>query len=194
MAFAATKRKRIQLRRKPVQQLKLTSMIDMFTILLVYLLKSYSPTETPPVDNALRLPASISTKVPIESTIIQAAQNMIIVDGHPIIMVDSQDEHKLFLLKTNERGELVQTADKKFIASTEIGEKVIVLPGLYDSLKTKREQYEQLAANVGQTFKGEVTIMCDKDMPYAVLKKVMATAGKAGFGDFKFAAFRKESG
>ena len=40
MAFAATKRKRIQLHRKPVQQLKLTSMIDMFTILLIYLLKS----------------------------------------------------------------------------------------------------------------------------------------------------------
>ncbi len=194
MAFAATKRKRIKLRRKPVEQLKLTSMIDMFTILLIYLLKSYSPTETPPVDNALRLPASISTKVPIESTVIQAAQNMIIVDGHPLIMVDAQNDYKLFLLKVDAKGNLVQTKDKKFIAETEIGENVILLPGLYQTLKSKREQYEQLAAKVGQTFKGEITIMCDKELPYEVLKKVMATAGKAGFGDFKFAAFRKETG
>lgn len=194
MAFAATKRKRIQLRRKPIQQLKLTSMIDMFTILLVYLLKSYSPTDTPPVDKALRLPASISTKVPIESTIIQAAQNMIIVDGHPIVMVDAQNDYKLFLLKVDERGELVQTKNKEFIAEKEISEKSIVLPGLYDVLKSKREQYEKMAASVGQTFKGEITIMCDKELPYEVLKKVMATAGKAGFGDFKFAAFRKEMG
>ena len=194
MAFAASKRKRIQLRRKPFEQLKLTSMIDMFTILLVYLLKSYSPTDTPPVDPHLKLPASISTKVPIETTIIQAAQNMLIVDGLPIIMVDNSDNHKLYRLKVDGRGRAVKTRDGKFIAEAEIAAATIVLPGMYESLKNKREHYESVAAKLGQTFKGEITIMCDKEMPYKILKRVMATAGKAGFGDFKFATFRKDQG
>ena len=191
MAFAATKRKRIQLRRKPIQQLKLTSMIDMFTILLVYLLKSYSPTETPPVDQNLRLPASISKKVPIETTLVQIAQNMLIVDGVPQIMVEPGEVRRLFVLKKDKRGLPVHTANGDFIADKVIGETAIVLPGLFDTLQLKHEHYQKVAESLGQTFEGKVTIMCDKQMPYEVLKKVMATAGKAGFGEFKFAAFRK---
>ena len=191
MAFAATKRKRIQLHRKPVQQLKLTSMIDMFTILLIYLLKSYSPTETPPVDPFLRLPASISAKVPIETTIIQIAQNMLIVDGKPVIMVDHEAAHKMFVLRLDSRGVPDHTEDGSFIAEKSISEASIILPGLYELLESKYESYDKLASSLGQTFEGTITIMCDRNMPYSVLKKVMATAGKAGFGEFKFAAFRK---
>jgi biopolymer transport protein ExbD len=192
MAFAATKRKRIGLHRKPVEQLKLTSMIDMFTILLIYLLKSYSPTETPSMDRQLQLPASISTKVPIETTIVQAARNMIIVDGRPIIMVDQEEDFKLYLLKVNKSGIPEHTADGSFIAEAVIDESQIYLPRLLDTLEAKRKHYEKVAKRLGNSFRGEITIMCDKKMPYKILKKVMATAGRAGFGDFKFAAFRLE--
>lgn len=193
MAFAASKRKRIGLTRKGPQQLRLTSMIDMFTILLIYLLKSYSPTETPSMDPNLRLPVSISTKVPIESTIVQAAKNMIIVDGRPVLMIDPEEDFKMYALKMDANGRAVRQGGA-FVAESEVVEKEQVLPGLYEILVNKRKQYEQMATSMGKTFKGEITVMGDKDLPYKVIKKLMATAGKAGFGDFKFAAVKNDQG
>ena len=192
MAFAATKRKRIGVRQRPVEQLRLTSMIDMFTILLVYLLKSYSPTDMPPVDPNLKLPSSISTKNPIETTIIQAAQNMIIVDGIPLLAINREDNYSILTLKLDGRGHPMQNSEGAFMVDKKIAEDQAVLSPLLDDLKQKVKEYQKLAGRVGKEFEGKVTIMCDKDMPYQVLRKVMATAGKAGFGEFKFATLRNE--
>jgi hypothetical protein len=130
----------------------------------------------------------------MQTTIIQAAQNMIIVDGRPIIMVDFENDFKMYVLKLDKKGKPVMNKQDEFIADILITDEKIELPGLYQILTARREHYEKLAANMGRTFKGEVTIMCDKEMPYIILKRVMATAGKSGFGDFKFAAFRREEG
>ena len=113
MAFAATKRKRIQARRKPIEQLKLTSKIDKFTILLVYLLKSYSPTEMYQEEQKLlELPYSISTKEPVETTLIQISQNMITHNGKPIVMVDASSDYQLCIPVTKKSGKLSYTEKK----------------------------------------------------------------------------------
>lgn len=209
MAFAATKRKRIQLRRKPIEQLKLTSMIDMFTILLVYLLKSYSPTEMYNEEQKLlELPYSVSTKEPLETTLLQISQNMITLNGKPIIMVDADQEYQLCIPEMDKSGHLAYTESrvtivdnlgkkknikrKQYRCAQVISPAINKLPKLFNKLDSDRENYEKLAAKVGRTFKGEITIMCDKGIPYSVLKRVMYTAGQSGFGNFKFAAMRRD--
>ncbi|MCZ7585319.1 MAG: biopolymer transporter ExbD [Deltaproteobacteria bacterium] len=82
MAFAASKRKRIKGRLKPFEQLKLTSLIDMFTIILVFLLKSYSAVEfNVPASKDLHLPTSVSQKLPVDTVVVTVAKNAVLVDG-----------------------------------------------------------------------------------------------------------------
>ena len=66
--------------------LGLTSMIDVFTILLLFLLKSYSINEftvTPPKN--IELPQSISQKNPPQSIVIIATKDTLSVDGKTVI-------------------------------------------------------------------------------------------------------------
>jgi len=69
--------------------LNLTSMIDMFTILVVFLLKSYSAEgQIVTVSDALSLPESRSErKIELNLEII-VTNNTIVVDGEPIVFVD----------------------------------------------------------------------------------------------------------
>jgi len=69
--------------------LNLTSMIDMFTILVVFLLKSYSAEgQIVTLSDALTLPESRSDrKIELNLEII-VTNNAIIVDGEPIVFVD----------------------------------------------------------------------------------------------------------
>jgi len=69
--------------------LNLTSMIDMFTILVVFLLKSYSAEgQIVTVSDALTLPESRSDqKIELNLEII-VTNDAIIVDGEPIVFVD----------------------------------------------------------------------------------------------------------
>ena len=69
--------------------LNLTSMIDMFTILVVFLLKSYSAEgQIVTVSDALTLPESRSEqKIELNLEII-VTNDAIVVDGEPIVFVD----------------------------------------------------------------------------------------------------------
>ncbi|MDQ7052348.1 MAG: hypothetical protein Q9P14_05455 [candidate division KSB1 bacterium] len=64
-------------------------MIDMFTILLVFLLKSYSAEgQIITLSKDLRLPDSTAEKPPISSPIIMATQEWLLLDDEQIVPID----------------------------------------------------------------------------------------------------------
>src|SRR3989338_2529617 len=75
-------------RRKTYFTLTLTSMIDVFTILLVFLLQNYSLSEfkvTPPKN--IELPQSSTQKDPLISIVIIATKDALIIDGKKILTI-----------------------------------------------------------------------------------------------------------
>jgi biopolymer transport protein ExbD len=152
-------------KKKPSFELRVTSLLDMFTILLVFLLKSFSA-EGQMVTNSddLRLPESTSEKTPRSAPIISVTREWIILDDKPVVKIDD--------VKTN--GDLL-------------------IKPLHDGLQQARDVAEKLGAMDERLgFHGTVDIMGDRDASFAVIKRVMYTCGRVGFNNMLLAVYKKE--
>jgi len=141
--------------------LKLTSMIDMFTILLVFLLKSYSAEgEIMSVSPDLKLPESSAQKSPQTASIISVTSDLIMLDGHEVAKVSN-------IMRSNQN----------------------LIPRLLSELKTKKELSEKVKALSSSdiNFNGKISIQGDRELPYIVIKKIMFTCGKIGYNDIMLA-------
>ncbi|MCB0411410.1 MAG: biopolymer transporter ExbD [Bdellovibrionales bacterium] len=147
--------------------LQLTSMVDMFTIMIVFLLKSYSTSavQVNPHEK-LQLPSSTSYKDPVE-----ALRLVVALDGIYV------DDNRIVELKDG------QVAD----ADTDAGDKNFIRP-LYEALDKQAEKSRGIAnKNEDLEFEGSIVMQADKRLNYATLKKVMYTSSIAGYADLKLA-------
>lgn len=161
--------------------LNINSMMDMMTIILVFLLKSYSATDVSvaPSDD-LTLPFSSAQKAPEVAVNLVIEQGRILVDGVPSVTLTTKTDEK-----TGQELVALDDADMQ-------GQQI---PELYEVLYEKAEQAKALAErsnNPDLAFKGRVLLQVDKEMPYSVLRAVMYTAGQAQFGEFKFVVYKQE--
>ena len=146
--------------------LQITSMIDMFTIILVFLLKSYSASsvDISPSKN-LNLPASSSQQMPEEALKLMVTKEAIYVDDKEVMRFDIRQ-----------------------IAS----DKEVALKPLYDALNLQALKSKDIAAkNSAVKFDGKIIMQADQTLNYKFLKKVMYTSALAGYSDFKFAVISK---
>lgn len=153
-------------RKKSTQvALKLTSMIDMFTILLVFLLKSYSAEgQIMSVSPDLRLPESTAQKSPQTASIIAVTNDLIMLDGKQVSSV-----------------------------SQVIQSKTLEIPELKNALSQLRQLSErvgEISSDMG--FSGKISIQADRDLPYLVIKKIMFTCGKIGYNDMLLAVTKPD--
>ena len=150
-------------------KIQITSMVDMFVILLVFLLKSYSTSAvniTP--DDKLRLPASSSTKDPVEALKLVVSKVGIFVDDKKVVSL--QDGR----IEATD----IDATDTNFIRS------------LYTALDAQASKSKSIAkANETVEFDGKVVMQADRDLPYELLRKVMYTSMMAGYADVKIAVY-----
>ena len=142
--------------------LNLNSMMDVMTIVLVFLIKQID-TEGQLVTAAenLVLPNSTSMKVPKEVSLgIVVDQNWVLVDGQQIVQTS-----------------VVAEQDSLNVAA------------LYDVLKEKRDTEKQAKLAKGEPDEGggNIIVQLDKNMSYDVMFKVMATCGVSEFTNVAFA-------
>ena len=144
---------------------QLTSVVDMMTVLLIYLLQSFSAEgEIITVSKQLELPVSSSQKKPHPAVVIAVNNDIIMAEGHAIARVD----------------EALQSDD-------------MVIPQLDEWLRLRRESTERIQKYSSTvTFKGDVTIQGDKRIRFRLLKKIMYTCGQQGFNNFSLAVLKKD--
>lgn len=180
MAFAASKRKRITLHRRPPQLLKITSLVDLMTILLCFLLQAYSYTEfrvLPSQD--IHLPTSINTKYPVESIQLVVSKSAVLVEGKLVTRVVSVE---------GDQGEPVydiEEVDKK---------NTLLIPKLKAELTRQANIIRNARETTGRSgdFSGTVTIQAHDQIPYRLLVKILFTTGQSEFGDIRFMAYRRD--
>jgi biopolymer transport protein ExbD len=153
-----------------VAPLQITSMMDMFTIILCFLLKSYSA-EGSLLTNAdnLTLPNSMSKKKPQEVNLqIAVSPDMVLVDNKPV----------------------VPTEDVARISQESVTQDV---PKLEETLRKHYAQEEEMV-RLGALNKveGKVVIQVDKNIAFDILYKIMATCGKVGYNTMNFAVMERE--
>jgi len=154
--------------------LSITSMMDIMTIILVFLLKSYGTDDVSVAPSKdLQIPVSTAEK-PIKLAVnVVISQVAIIVDGEHVLQMERrQDEQGIEVTGVpdgEKRGQLISL--------------------LYERLLEKAETAKDLAMRTGSDefeFKGEILLQCDKRLPFSVIREVMFTAGQAQFGNFRF--------
>jgi hypothetical protein len=142
-------------------------MIDMFTIILVFLLKSYAASSVEiAVNKDVRLPSSTASGAPVEALKLIVSTKGIYVDDQQVARVENGVIPREFL----------DGSDNKFIRP------------LYDALKYQADKSKAIASqNKDVEFEGKVIFQADQGLGYSLLKKVMYTSSFAGYTDFKFA-------
>ncbi len=146
--------------------LKLTSMMDILTTLLLFILKcSVTDGElvAPPSD--VDLPGSTAKELPENSVVVAVSENTISLAGVPVASVPEAlaDED---LLLDHLDAQLVQT----------------------------RERMEQLAQESGAPPPAtKITIQGDQSIEFRLLEKVMYTCGAAGFDELALAVIQESS-
>jgi biopolymer transport protein ExbD len=145
-------------------------MMDMFTIILVFLLKSYSA-EGSILTNAdnLVLPNSVSKKKPKEINIqLAVTTDMILVDNQPVSPTD--DARNI----PAENADPVIAKLEERLLSCYVQEQEMVKMGALNQVV------------------GKVIVQVDKNIEFDVLFKVMNTCGKVGYNNMNFAVMERE--
>ena len=143
--------------------LNLVSLMDIFTILVFFLLVNSSDVETLPNAKDLQLPESIAEEKAKETVVILIGETDILVQGAPVAKV----------------------ADVMAMSGNDIAPLREALKSQNDRV-LRREARDDIAGR-------EVTIMGDREIPYRLLKKVMATCTAADYGQISLAVLQKSS-
>ncbi len=148
-------------------KLQITSLMDIMTIILVFLLKSYSTDDiqiAPSED--LRLPTSNASQAPELAVNTVVSQKGILVDGQKVVDVSGGQVEESY-----KRGTLISP--------------------LFDILKEKADEAKAIA-ETRQTinFSGRILLQCDRNIPFSLVREVMYTAGQAQFAEFKFVVYK----
>lgn len=157
-------RNRSHRKKLQVSDLDITSLLDICTILLCFLIQSYDTSNVQiDVPNEIKLPSSKSQTIKNQAILVQVSATKIWVDR--VLIVDASNAPENFIDDNGRR----------------------IVP-LFDELVKKREIITRSAQTIqnANPFSGLVNLVVDKSVKYSYLKKLMYTAAQAGFKEYKF--------
>ena len=148
--------------------LTLNSMMDMMTIILVFLLKSYG--EEPSVS----LP---KPDVPISTAeILPKDMTLLTINKEGIYLI---------------RQRIVELEDGKVNGNFKKGgDSGLIIEPLETALRTEVERQKSIAMANGSNFEGDIAIVADQATSYRLLVEVMQTAIGTEFKHFRFAVIQ----
>jgi len=142
----------------------LVPFIDMLTMLVVFLLLHSSDAEILPNTKNIQIPESIADLKPHETVTIMVTKDQLLVNGRVVGQVAEVG---------------AMPADK------------LIIPDLQSALKEQNDRIQRETAKEDLAQR-EITIMGDKDTPFSVLKRVMATATASDYGKVSLAVIQRE--
>ena len=163
----AARMQRHHKRHKGDAAINLVSMIDMLTVLVFFLLVySTEVVEVLPSQKEVQLPESTAEAKFHEAVVVIITEHEILLNGRSVGKID------------------------EVIAS-----EGLMIPALKSGLE---QEANGMLRQAGMTEEEkianrEVTIMADKELPYKLLKKVMATSTAANYGQLSLAVLQKAS-
>lgn len=171
-----------------IKELNITAMMDMMTIILVFLLKSYSATSVTMASSGDVAPPVSSTRLAPKDTIAvtvtrcEPAPNKACRPGQGSVMVMD----KIVFNYDDDRvpGQIKDGGD----------DGLLVMP-LLDALRKEVDKVKYTARyNPSVQFTGELSVVADRQMPYRMLTEILYTAGQAELDSYRFVVIKREGG
>lgn len=161
MAFAPSRSKKHLTFKK--EELNLTSMMDAMTIILLFLLKTYSTHgQIVTASKDLVLPYSLSTEPP-------------------------QKEITVAVTREN-----VSVSDKVVMRVSDIKPNDVMIRPLYQELIKRAEEAKQNEVLYAIPFDHEVLIQGDQEIPFQLLFKVLYTCGQSEYNKLRLLTIREK--
>lgn len=149
--------------KKEVPKMNLTSLMDVFTILVFFLLVNSGSSEVLEAPKDVTLPSSIVEAKPKETVIITVSTEQVVIQGEAVVSINDV---------LNAKSDLI--------------------PGISNTLSTLSNNVIGISTKTITQSK-EVTILSDKSVPFRVLKKIMSSCTHAGFEKISMAVIQKAS-
>jgi biopolymer transport protein ExbD len=153
--------KRMGRNKRKVTGLNLTPLMDVFTILVFFLLFHSSGGDILETPKQIKLPDSVVETKPRETVVIMVSPEVVVVQGEAVV-----NTPELF--------------DDSVRMVAEITERLDQLERNIIGISTK-------AVAEGK----EITVLADKTIPFKVLKKIMSTCTGSGYGRISLAVIQK---
>jgi biopolymer transport protein ExbD len=147
--------------KRAVPKLNLTSLMDVFTVLVFFLMVNSASVETLQQPKQITLPESVIETKPRETVVIYVGKEEVLVQGVPVARIAD--------IQANPHAAIEPIS----VRLAELSESVI-------GLSTQAVAESQ-----------EVTVLADKSIPFSVLKKIMATCTGQGYTRVSLAVIQK---
>jgi len=147
--------------KRKLPAMNLTSLMDVFTILVFFLLVNSSNSQVLDPPKKISLPDSIVETKPAETAVIVVSQDAVLVQGQPVIGVSD-------VLKAKNE----------------------VIPEITNRLKSVKNNVIGVSTKaIAESDK--ITILSHKTIPFKVLQRVMSSCTMAGYGTINLAVIQK---
>ncbi len=152
-----------------IKDLNITAMMDMMTIILVFLLKSYSASSAAmTASDEVRPPVSSTRLTPTDTVAVTVTQRQILVGDKKVLDL--------------EKGQIPAAALQ--------GREVIPLAAALDKQVDKLKKIAE--RNPSAPFKKELSVIADKSVPYDLLLTVLYTAGQHDLENYRFVVLKRD--
>jgi biopolymer transport protein ExbD len=142
--------------------LSLVSLMDIFTILVFFLLVNQAEVADLDVPQEIRLPESMAMEPPSQTVVVMVTPTALLVQGEPVATIAEID-----------------------------AQPTLVIAPLRDALQQQTDRILRASAKADIEDR-EITVLGDKSVPYRILKKVLATCTAADYGKLSLAVVQKE--
>ena len=153
--------KRMGRNKRKVTGLNLTPLMDVFTILVFFLLFHSSGGDVLETPKQIKLPDSVVETKPRETVVIMVSPEVVVVQGEAVVNTPEL-----------------------------LDDSVRMVAGITERLEQLERNIIGISTKTVAEGK-EITILADKTIPFKVLKKIMSTCTGSGYGRISLAVVQK---
>jgi len=148
-----------------IKDLNITPMMDMMTIILVFLLKAFSSSnDLITQDQNLSLAPSM-TRLPSKQAIpVTVTKRVVLIEGEPVAPINN--------------GKI----DPALKRDGENGYFVTPIVQMLEKLANKERKVGEIT---GEKFAGELLVVADRSTPYRLLTEILYSCGQAGYSNYR---------
>jgi biopolymer transport protein ExbD len=156
-----------------IRELNIVAMVDVMTIVLVFLLKSYQA-------SAVNVNMGPDLAIPRSTAQLHPQENITVTVSLREVTVNDR--------------KVAEIHDGRIPAAAKEGgrEDAFLVAPVHDALKREVDRQKAVARwNPGSPFTGRINLVADRKIPYRTLMEVLYTAGQAELGQYKLMVLRE---
>jgi len=175
-------------RKRKTAGMNLTSLMDVFTILVFFLLTNSASNEAIEAPKVITLPDSVVESKPRETVILMVTHDEVLIEAKPVMKTEDLYQSEDLVVAAIQAAMVEEVGKAVTMAETELEEAKAALAERAAAGEDVSEAMAELLAEPP-----EVNILADRTVPFAVLKKVMSSCTNAGYTRISLAVIQKAS-